>query len=1032
MRKMFSTTQVARSALLAGVGFAAVALSSTAYAQDAGTEEGADEAPAVITVTGSRIPRPDLESASPVTTVSAETISLTGTLTLEELINDLPSVIPGNNRTSNNSGGESFATLDLRGLGPNRTLILVDGERLAASSTTGAIDISQIPTALIQRVDVVTGGATAVYGSDAVAGVINFVLRDDYEGIELTAQTGVAEAGVGNNYSITGLFGGNFDDGRGNLVLSAQYFDREAVSQNRFDYSRVSGALGIVGGVLQVVDSPSDLNLTAGDFVIFPGGSGTNPFGTVVQNGSNPFRNLSTAVGGNFAGFDNDCNPATANTVVNSGSLSFDANGALRPNSTGGLCQIPVGNSSRFNFAPLNFLSIPFDRLNVSAIGNYEFSNTTSLKLFSSYSRTTSVQNLAPTPAAGGTGFVIDPTTAFGIPADLAAALNSRTFFRRDTALGTNTTLGGMFGSAAACTTPTTGQPAQFVCSEQSGATLPFSFNRRFAETGPRVGTNESQQIQLRALLTHELTDSLTLTAVTSYGRTDFDSYNQGNINRVAVEQGINGCRNSAGVVNGPGVLPGCVPVNIFGANSITPAQRAFIQTDTFDFSEFEQVRGAVNIAGSLFELPGGPLGIAVGAEVRTDRGLSVPDDAKIRGEIIGFNASQPIAGEITVREFYGEVRVPLFELDGREFAAVTGGARYSDYSSVGGLFNWKVEGEITPISAVKLRGTYNRAARAPSVFELFQNGDQGFPSYTDPCNQTNTQRDTAFCQSQFTANGASSALVTGFAQTNQQVQAFAFGNPNLTEEKGETWTVGVVLQPDQFPLGRPSLTVDYYNIKLSNRIAAQGAQFFLNQCYGQQLQTACDRIVRSAVDGQVTSVNTTLVNGDTDLVTSGIDASLKWAIPLGDGQLTIEELLTWVDEFSVGGNDFVDLADAGLGAITSEWASTFSLGYQTERFNALVRWIYKSGGDQSGALFGPDDATGFTTPRVPDLNVVNLSLRYRVTDNFDITGIVNNVLDETPPQTAVGTFEQSNTNVSFYSPLIFGRNYSLQARVRF
>jgi outer membrane receptor protein involved in Fe transport len=667
-----------------------------AFAQDqTDSEEGAEE-PAAILVTGSRIARPDLEAASPVASVTGETISLTGTLTLEELINDLPQVIPGNNRTSNNSGGEAFATLDLRGLGPNRTLILVDGERIAPSSTTGVIDISQVPTALIKRVDVVTGGATAVYGSDAIAGVINFVLKDDYEGLELTAQNEISGDGTGYNFAVQGTFGGNFDEGRGNIAVAVQYYDRDAVGQGRYDYSRTSAALGVVDGVLRVIDDPADLGATG--TVIFPGGSATNPFGTVVSNANNPFRNLSTTpgVGPNFTAFDNDCNPATAGTAVNAGSLSFDANGNLRPSSTGGRCQIPVGNSSRYSFADQNFLLIPFDRLNISTIGSYEFSDKTSAKLFTSYARTTSVVNLAPTPAAGGTGFTVPVDSPF-IPADLAAALATR-----------------------------------------PDPTAPFAFNRRFGETGPRVGTNESQTIQLRAIVNHELSKDWNVNAIASYGRSDFDTYSQGNINSVAANQGLRGCRNSAGVVNGPGIIPGCVPVDIFGINTLTPTQVNFLRTDTSDFSEFEQVRAAVNLTGTLFELPGGPAGIAVGAEYRKDTGLSVPDDAKIRGEIIGFNAQQPIAGSINVKEVYGEIRLPVLGGDGfPDLLAFEAGARYSDYSQVGGLFNYKFAVEFAPIEAIRFRGTYNRAARAPSIFELFQNGDQGFRATATPATRS-------------------------------------------------------------------------------------------------------------------------------------------------------------------------------------------------------------------------------------------------------------------------------------------------------
>jgi outer membrane cobalamin receptor len=211
-----------------------------AFAQDQTDSEEA-EAPANIIVTGSRIARPDLDAPSPVTVVTAEQIQLTGTQTLETLLNDLPQVVPGATTTSNNPSG-TFGTIDLRGLGPQRTLILLNGERLPPSTTTGVVDISLIPVQLIRQVEVVTGGASAVYGSDAIGGVVNFVLADDFEGVELNGQYGINEDGRGNEYSYGIVLGGNFADGRGNLVVSANYYNREAISTSAYEFTRVSGA----------------------------------------------------------------------------------------------------------------------------------------------------------------------------------------------------------------------------------------------------------------------------------------------------------------------------------------------------------------------------------------------------------------------------------------------------------------------------------------------------------------------------------------------------------------------------------------------------------------------------------------------------------------------------------------------------------------------------------------------------------------------------------------------------------------------
>lgn len=962
-----------------------------AFAQESVDDAADEEVSQPIVVTGSRIARPNITGSSPITVVGSEQIELTGTVTLETLLNDLPQVIPGNNRSSNNSGGEAFATLDLRGLGANRNLILVDGERLAASSTTGTVDISQIPNALIERIEVVTGGATAVYGSDAISGVINFVLRDDFEGVSISSQANVAEEGVGFNYNVQGLFGGNFDDGRGNLTVSASYFDRESVSQGRFDYSRVSAGLGLVNNVLTVIDDPIN-DLGAGDSLIFSGGSGTNPFGTVSNSPTNPFQNLDT-ISPNFASFDNDCDPSTPNTATPSGAISFTEGGDIRPNSTGGLCRVPVNGSRRFNFAPLNNLAIGFQRFNFASTGSYEFSDNTSAKIYASYTRTESVAELAPTPAGFSTAFTVNADSPL-IPADLAAALATR-----------------------------------------PDPTAPFTYSRRFLETGPRIATTESEAFQIRTIIEQRLSDNLSANFVASFGRSELDQRGEGNINRTAVEQGLDNCVNAAGVQNGVGILPGCVAVDIFGINTLTPEMVSFVQTDTFDADTFEQIRLAANVTGSLFDLPAGPLGVAVGAEYRKDTGESIPDDAKRRGEIIGFNQANPLGGSISVKEVYGEVRIPLLGGDTGivDSLALEGGARYSDYNLIGGLFNWKVGVELAPVNWLRFRAAYNKAARAPSVFELFQNGDQGFPSYTDPCNVSNAGRDDAFCVQQ----GVPAAALPTFDQTNSQVQAFAFGNPNLSEENAETYTIGAVLTPNFFPLGRVSLTVDYYNIEINDLNAAQGAQFFINDCFNNQTASSCARITRDG-SGQITQVNTTRVNSDNALKTSGIDVGFNWSIGIdeifgsGNGRITIDELFTWVDSYKIGNTDFVDTADAGLGGITSEFASTLTVGYQNEGFTGQVRWVYKSGGEQGGNLFGTDDQTGFTTPRVPDLNSVDLSLRYNFGGNFSLTGIVHNVFNELPPQTAVGIFEQANSNVSFYNPLLLGRNFTVQAQVRF
>src|SRR5262245_22223907 len=255
-----------RKSLLTGASVLAAATAALAgtpaFAQDQDQQE--EEA---IVVTGTRLVRQDFEAISPVTTVGSEQLELTATLTTDSLLNELPQIIPGNTRTSNNAGGFDYSTVDLRGLGPGRTLVLINGERIPVSSTLGAVDINTVPASLISRIEVVTGGASAVYGSDAMAGVVNFVLKDDYEGAEFNLTYGSElETGNAQEFEINGLVGGNFANGRGNMTAYASYYDRNKVLQSEYDYSRVSGAicyngfngLGTGGSSYYICDSAAE------------------------------------------------------------------------------------------------------------------------------------------------------------------------------------------------------------------------------------------------------------------------------------------------------------------------------------------------------------------------------------------------------------------------------------------------------------------------------------------------------------------------------------------------------------------------------------------------------------------------------------------------------------------------------------------------------------------------------------------------------------------------------------------------------
>ena len=1007
-------------------------------------EADADDA---IVVTGSRIQRPDLEGPSPVTTVSAEQFDLTGTVTVETLLNELPQIIPGNTRVSNNQGGESFSTIDLRGLGPQRTLILVDGERVPASSTSGTVDIGTIPAGLIERVDVVTGGASAVYGSDAIAGVVNFILKDNFEGLEISSQYGISDKGDGGEFNIQGLLGGNFGDDRGNMTFFASYYTRESVGQGDRDVTRDAkvayydydtGTVRVAGHLEPArPTTPGDRGEGRFNFTA----SGTNPFGTISSPG-NAFRNLSTVLPGQFGSANTDCNTATPGVAVTGGNLSFDNAGNVVPAADTTSAGIPGrgfnpnnlcafadrdsgGSTVRFNFNPLNFLVTPYNRLSMAVTGRYDINDSIRLKVIANYVDSEQIVNLAPTPV---TGVRIDPTlnpfirlgTVGNAPCGLGVSCNPQLLAALNTRAAPN---------------------------------APFTINRRFNETGPRIGTYDSKTATLRGTLSGPLTAGFNWDATMSYGRTDATSSTQNNINRTAIQQGLNGCtvaNPTVGNVPPPVLLPGCVPLNIFGAGAldrgfptlgIVPGDQVdFASIDTTDTAFFDQARIAANITGNLIELPAGPVGIAIGAEARTDRGKLRVDSQKDTGNIFGFNASENQSGKINTREIYGEVRVPILaDMPFFHELSVEAGARYSDYSSVGGLFNWKLGGQWSPVEWIKFRGIYNKAARAPSITELFQGGDQGFVTTRDPCNDTGLRVAPILSLCQQLAPGVN---FTGFTQTNPQIEVLAFGNPGLAEETAKTWTVGAVLTPN-LGLGRFSATIDYYNIKIDDIISTFGAGFFLNQCFsqGDPGNAGCQRIARDPLTGQINSINTTVLNAGT-FKAVGVDGAINFVVPFADlglgipGRLRFQELLSYNKKINFDGYSATGKTSSGVGGSFPEWKSTMTVAYDSNAFTAQVRWNYQSKLEEDVGLsreLEGSDPSGFgnTNPTRPALSYFDLSLRKKIGDNFELTGIVSNVLNAKARASVGGFGDQGGVDTTYYNPVILGRYFRISGKVR-
>jgi len=980
MAQVRSGSAKRRASALLGVSALAAAMSgAAALAQDDVVEEEP------IIVTGTRLVREDFEALSPVTTVGAKQIELTATLTVESLLNDLPQVVPGNTRTSNNAGGEDFATVDLRGLGVNRTLVLINGERVPASSTFGSVDLNTIPASLISRVEVVTGGATAVYGSDAIAGVVNFLLKDDYEGVEFNTTYG-AELETGNvpEFEINGLVGGDLANGRGNLTAYAYYYSRDGVLQREYDYSRVAGAGCLTGsGSFVVCDSVAEAianGLTTSPFL--PGGSSAPPWGWIANNPLNPFSGLSALLPATFGAGNTDTNcDGVPGGAVNSGNLSFNDAGQLTPRNTAGFCRIPerAAGSSRYNFAPDNFLVIPAERIALTTTGYYEFADNLRLNLLLSVINSRTNVQLAPSPVFGLVVTLTPGTQALiaANHADLWTALGSR------------------------------------------GAPLaPFLIDRRFNEVGVRHGAYENNTLYFIAELEGELDENWDWSLSGSYGQVIFNKRLSNGVNRTALGQGLASCQDMSGAPLGAAALPGCVPLDIYGAGTLTPAMTEFIRLDLFTDLTVEESRVTGFLRGDLFQLPAGPAAAVLGFEYRDTFAAERHDNEQRLGNVLGINAIQDLEGQIDVYELYAELAAPL--LSDAPLAHSLGlefGYRRSNYSLAGEVDTYKVGGAWAPAEWLRFRAMFNEATRAPNVFELFQAGDEDFTDYLDPCNDGSGNN--AACIAAPGAAALNPALYPGFDQGfDRLTTAFAFGNPNLRPETAETLTYGVVIAPDWSLLRDFRLTIDYYNIEITDVIERLGGNFFLNDCYVNLNAAACARIVRDPVTGILTSIDLTRSNQDS-LTAEGHDIQLEWSFPLGPGQLTINELYSNLESRTLNDFEFAGTSAANVGTAFPDYKSALSVSYDVGDWTLFGRWTYV-----------PEMVydLGVPLPPTPEASYVDASLRWNVTEQFMLTANVDNLLDELPPQLLFPF--QANTDPQVYR--VLGRTLTVSARWRF
>lgn len=823
-----------------------MALASPAYAQDQSAEtvendptaadESVQEAESEdIVVTGSRIARPELDAPNPITSFTAETIEQSGRTNLTDFLVQNPALI-GSTTSADQSGstGGFGATgtnlLNLRNLGTDRTLVLVDGRRhVAGLPGSASVDINTIPKDLITRIDVLTGGASAVYGADGVSGVVNFVLRRDFEGLSARAQAGLAEEGDGGNRYFALTAGKNFADGRGNVTLSYEFTEDDRV--NSFDRARSGDPLRTFGLVQDPNDRPDD-----------PG-----VFDRVLTN------NLRYADSSRDGAIDTgSIDPDTGEFVVGAfdGIPEFTGRGTvydrgrLLPNSNG----LTQGGDSTPLAGYQGDLQ-PENRIhNINLLTSFEVSEALRVFAQGKYARTDSYSVAQP---SFDFFTFLNPDNAFvqerfGTDATAGGVLLSRDNFdlgvrgestKRETLRGVIGIDGKISDHARYELSYTYGQTHSTFFSTNYRITDRYFAALDAVDEGQFLNGVANGNIVCRSNLTGD-------------AFVDPNNFVDGDGNPLAATTFT------------PGANSGCQPLNLLGENVASQAALNFFNADLLNTYKVTQnvVSGSISgDFGEFFELPGGPIAFALGGEYRKETSDFVSDELLQQGALADISQIAPEFGSFDVKEAFAELNVPLLkDLPFANLLSVGAALRLSDYSTVGNTTTWSVNGVYAPVRDIRFRGTYSEAVRAPNITELFAPQNGTFEFIDDPCDPINIPEGTSFRQANCNAIlGALGIDPATFNPVNDPTATVSLpgrtgGNPNLVQETSRTWTAGAVFRPSFLPGFTAS--IDWYDIELRDAISTAEAQEIVDLCVDQPdiNNQFCASVGRSPVNGYV------------------------------------------------------------------------------------------------------------------------------------------------------------------------------------
>jgi outer membrane receptor protein involved in Fe transport len=973
-QSIFSASIMAISAAIAGPAFAQTAPSEAA--PDKAAAEQAQE----IVVTGSLIQRPNNTAVSPIVSVTTDALKQAGTPNVTDVLNQFPSFTPAGNSATGGAGTGGRATVNLHGLGSNRNLVLLDGRRLPISDINGNVDINILPQAIIGGVDVITGGASAVYGSDAISGVVNFKTLRNLEGIVVDAQNSISQRGDGFHSEVSVSGGLTFPENRGHLIGAVSYAHQDPINglaRSFFSDKTPSSYVGTGTFVPSALNAPT----AASEQALFAG------YG--VAGARNPLLNL---------GFNNDGSLYVQTGAVNYRGPTNSQGYAI----VGGNVRMPVGQQVDF----INGL----DRKVGFVKGDYE---------------------LTPGITAYGQAMYVDLTvhTAQG---------------------GTLTQFGNL--TTIPTTNPFIPQDLRTILASRPNPTAAFTWNGRYVGV-PYKNWAENYHVQeYLAGLKGGIAPGWTFDV---FGSWDSSVHNQTQhyaVLKSQVQQLLNAPDGGNSLCAG-----GFNPFGDTNARSLSPACVNFITKNTHSRERLTQTQVQGQINGKLFDLGAGPAQIALVADYRRNTYDYVPDPDLASQNIEAVIASAAASGHIAVKEIAGQIDIPL--LADRPFFQELGigaAVRRSDYTSSGAVTSYEADARWRPVKALLIRGSYQRAVRAPNIGELFSpaSGTQlviGTPpsSLGDPCDVRSNARtgaNAAQVANLCVAQGVPQAAIGSYTFPTTATGQTTTGNLGLTPERANTFNMGFVITPHSLgALTDLSLSVDYYNIRIKNVISTVPGLTVLSKCYNldgsnpsYDANNSYCRLIQRDPTGQIVTVTTPYQNLG-GLRTDGIEVQVGGAIRTpfvqSSGRVYANSAIGYLRGYSVQllpGAGFINYLGVSNGGatttsvpprVTPRWKALTTLGYRSDNLDFGLRWRYQGPLADISAVLTPANAQ----IGVPAYSLFDLFGSLKVGRRYELRAGINNLLDKGLPFVASS---QNGTDPAAYDAI--GRSFYVGVKFKF